>query len=252
MPAVTKVARVCLIFGHPGDDAHREIHARLRLQLTQTLYLRFGLTDDALAVFDGGKSTEPPGDAASSRAQLLALVRATAGAARPDAAVWFIFIGHANQTRTGANFNLSGPDLTEKDLREALDGAAAQGPLVLVCTHAASGRWVRPLAGTNRLILAATRTFDPENETELPVALAAALEAPRTDANGDGLVTLLELFEACRSGVAAIYESRKLIQMESPILEANGDGRATARPAPEDAAAAARIGLPLAPSGKRR
>jgi uncharacterized membrane protein len=246
-PSVTKVARVCLIFGHPGDDEHRELHHGLRLQLTQTLYLRFGLNDQALSVFDSGKFTgKDLGSAPSARDELLALVREAASAARPDAAVWFIFIGHANRSRTGASFNLPGPDLTEKDLREALEEAKAQGPLVLICTQASSGRWVRALAGANRMVFAATQAYEIENETELPSALATALAAPGTDANGDGKITLLELFDACRKGVAAIYKKRNFVQVETPSLDANGDGRATARPAPEDAAAASQISIPIA------
>jgi hypothetical protein len=157
--------------------------------------------------------------------------------------VWFVFIGHGNKTRTGASFNLPGPDLTEKDLRETLEGTPAKGPLVLLCTQAASGRWVRAIAGPGRHILTATRSYDQDNETELPTALVGALGAPETDANGDGVVTLLEIFEACRNGVAMIYEHRRYVQMETPSLDANGDTRATTRPTPADAAAATRIGL---------
>ncbi|MEQ1854004.1 MAG: hypothetical protein ABMA01_20725, partial [Chthoniobacteraceae bacterium] len=64
-----------------------------------------------------------------------------------------------------------------------------------------------------------------------------------TDADGDGVVTLLEIFEACRTGVAMSYERRGYVQMETPSLDANGDTRATTRPTPADAAAAAGIGL---------
>ena len=235
-PLITKVARVCVIFGHPGDDAHRETYKTMRAQLEKAWRARFGVPAEALRI------SESP-----ARDEALALVRESAAAARPDAAVWFLFIGHGNKTRTGAAFNLPGPDLTEKDLREALDTAAARGPLVLLCTQAASGGWVRALAGPQRFIFAATRTYEQDNETELPVALAAALESEHTDANRDGVVTLMEIFEACRVSVAAIYASRGNLPTETPSLDADGDGRASTRPAPGDAAAAARIGLTTQP-----
>jgi uncharacterized membrane protein len=246
-PPVTKIARVCLIFGHPGDNDHREAHLALRLQLTQTFYLRFGLSGDAVSVFDGGKSiAKEDHENPAARDALLALVREAAATARPDAAVWFIFIGHGNQSRTGASFNLPGPDLTEKDLREALDAAQAPGPLVLICTQASSGRWVRSLAGANRFLFTATRSYEMENETELPTILSTVLAAPGSDANADGVISLQELFEACRDGVAKTYKERNFLQMESPSLAAQGSGRTATRLTPTDATAAGQVGLRIA------
>ncbi len=242
-PAVTKAARVCLIFGHPGDDAHREKYRALRMQMAATLQTRFALAPGALTVFDSaGSAAEPP-----PRDHLLAGLRENVAAATPDAATWLIFIGHANSTRTGASFNLPGPDLTETELRNALEQTPPRGPLVFICTQAASGRWVRAIAGEQRFIFAATRSYEQDNETELPAVLASVLAGKGADANGDGVVSLLEIFEQCRTGVQDAFTSRGFLQMETPMLEANGDGRPTARPAPEDAEAAARIGLALAP-----
>lgn len=243
-PPLTKVARVCLIFGHPGDDAHRHHYRDLRLQLTQALFIRFGLADRDLTVFeaagypDGEKQSAPP-----ARDALLTLIREAAGAARPDAAVWFVFIGHANQSRTGASFNLPGLDLTEKDLHETLETASAQGPLVFLCTQASSGRWLRALAGPQHFVLTATRPYEAENETVLPGVLASVLTAPAADTNSDGIITLREIFEACRTGVTENYQKRNFLQTETPSLDANGDGRAATRLSVEDAAAADSIGL---------
>jgi uncharacterized membrane protein len=238
---VTKAARICLIFGHPGDDAHRDKFLTLRTQIAATLQTRFGISSEVLTIFDGAAMSAED----KPREHLLALVREAASAAKPDEAVWFIFVGHANSTRTGASFNLPGPDVTEKDLHDALEQTPANGPLVFICTQAASGRWARALAAGNRLIFAATRAYDQDNETEMPGAFAAALAAPNADTNRDGVVSLFELFDLSRTGVHDTFEKLHFFQMETPTLEANGDGRATAKPSSEDAEGAARIGLAL-------
>jgi uncharacterized membrane protein len=242
---VTKVARVCLIFGNPGDEIHRKVHAKLRTQLERTFRERFGVPGDSLVIFnaDPAAPDAPP----VARDHLLALVKDAAASAQADAATWLIFIGHANATRTGANFQVPGTDVTETDLRQALDAAHPAGPVVILFTTSSSGRLVRSLAGPNRFIFAATRPSDADNETELPAVLATALNAPATDADGDGVVSLLELFQACTSGVRREYSSQGLVQVEMPGLDGNGDGRATQRPTPEDAEPATRIGLKLPP-----
>jgi hypothetical protein len=242
-PIVSKAARVCLIFGHPGDDDHRRKFQFLRSQLVATLQARFALPANSVSIFDAVDIAAEP----APREQLLAFIRDAAATARPDAAVWFIFVGHANSTRTGANFNLPGPDLSEADLRAVLESTPAMGPLVFILTQSVSGRWVRPLAGANRFILSATRPYEQDNETEMPGALAAALAAKDVDANGDGIVSLLELFQRCEANIRQTFAQYEYFQMETPTLEANGDGRPTARPAPEDANAAMRIGLALTP-----
>ncbi len=233
---VTNVARVCLIFGYPGDEEHRTLHAKLRTQLEHTFRQRFGVPADALTIFNAGQP---------ARESLLALVRDAAAKSRPDAATWLIFIGHANATRTGANFQVPGPDVTETDLREALEAAHPSGPVAILFTTSSSGRMVRAIAGPNRLVFAATRASEEDNETELPAVLADALAAPATDANHDGIVSLLELFQACIPAVRKAYASEGFLQKETPGLDGNGDGRATTRPSPEDAEPAARVGLKI-------
>ena len=93
------------------------------------------------------------------------------------------------------------------------------------------------------MIIAASTAADPENETEFPEALAAALEAPATDTNHDGTVSVAELFLACHAGVQQIYQKQGYLIKEHAQLDGNGDGRATQRPAPLDAEPAALVGL---------
>ncbi|MEO7318152.1 MAG: glutamine amidotransferase, partial [Chthoniobacteraceae bacterium] len=247
IPRVTRAAHVCLILGDPGDAGHRERFAKLRSQFERAFRQHFGIPGDRLTNFNADpgerKASTDQGD--DVRKKLMAFVTDAAAKAQPDAATWFVFIGHGNATRTGANFNVPGPDVTEGDLRDALNAAPAAGPVVVLFPTAASGRMVRAMAGPNRLIFAATRPGDEDNEPELPAILADAIESPATDADHDGIVTVLELFQACVPAVRAAYERLGFMQKEMPVLDANGDGRATQRPSHEDAEAAARVGLKI-------
>ena len=92
----------------------------------------------------------------------------------------------------------------------------------------------------------ATTPKDPENETDFPEALALALQSATTDSNGDGLVSVTELFLACHAHVQQIYTRGGFMIKEHAQLDGNGDGRGTQRPSPADAEPAASVGLRLA------
>ncbi len=243
--------RVWIFNGTPGDDEHHEFYEKNLARLRKAFTERFGVPAQNLTVLYGPK--EAGYDGPCTRAALLTQLRQAADSThQPGAApVWLVFQGHANPIPGGANFNLPGPDASTRDIGEALKSASPGATIVVLATTACSGAFVRPLAGPGRIIVTAAVPSDPENETEFPEALAAALEAPETDANHDGAVSVTELFLACHAAVQQIYKRGDYMIKEHAQLDGNGDGRATQRPSPEDAEGAAKVILRVAQKEKK-
>ncbi len=131
------------------------------------------------------------------------------------------------------------------------EGPAPGGTLNLILTTACGGRAVVHAAGPRRAVMAATDAVEGYDETVFPDALIQSLESPSTDADRDGRVSLTELFQAAKGRVDAVYRERGCIQTEHAVLDGDGDGRATRRPAEKDAAAASgpAHSLKIKPSG---
>lgn len=243
--------RVWIFNGTPGDSEHHDFYEKNIARLRQALTGRFGLAAENLTVLYGPQSAGY--DGACTRETLLAeLAKAAESTRKADAApVWLIFQGHANAIAGGANFNLPGPDVSAREIGDALKTAAPKSTIVVLATTACAGAFVRPLAAPGRMVIAATTSADPENETDFPEALADALEDAATDADQDGTVSVTELFLACHARVQQIYAKLGFMVKEHAQLDGDGDGRATQRPSPNDADAASRTGLGILKKEKK-
>jgi hypothetical protein len=242
---------VWIFNGTPGDDEHHTFYEKNIARLRKAFTGRFGIPAENITVLYGPKEAGYDGPC-TREALLVELTRAAAYTHQPGAGpVWLIFQGHANAIAGGANFNLPGPDASARDIGEALKGAAPKAPIVVLATTACSAAFVRPLAAPGRMIIAASTPADPENETEFPEALAMALEAPETDSNRDGMVSVTELFLACHALVQEIYKKQGFMIKEHAQLDGDGDGRGTQRPSPADAEPASLVGLRIVEKEKK-
>jgi len=244
--------RVWIFCGTPGDEEHHAAYERMLTRLRNVLTKRFGVAPADLTVLYGPIEAGYDGECTRTGllAELVNVVTGTKGAeARP---VWLIFLGHSNAIAGGALYNLPGPDISPRELGEALQDADPQTPMVLFATTACSSAFLRPLSGPGRIVVTATSTSDAENETEFPGALVDALESPATDGNKDGFLTVTELFLACHERVLRTYEMEDLMVKEHSRLDGDGDGRGTQRPAAMDAEPASRIGLRIRTVASRK
>lgn len=244
--------RVWIFNGTPGDDEHHDFYEKNIAALRETLTTRFGVPKERLTVLYGPQSAgyDGPCTREALKAELDKIVTFTN---EPGAgAAWIIFQGHANAIAAGANFNLPGPDMSARDIGEALKGAKEGAPMVVLATTACGAAFVKPLAGPGRKIIASTVASDPENETDFPTALADALAAPESDANKDGIVSVTELFLACHESVKKIHDKGGFMLREHSQLDGNGDGRATQRPSPADGEGGATLGLRVTTDAKKK
>lgn len=245
-PSITKATpRVWIFNGTPGDDEHHEFYEQNLASLRKSLTERFAVPSDHITVLYGPKSAGY--DGACTRETMLAeLAKIVTHTQQPDSEpVWIIMEGHANLITGGAMFNLPGPDLSLREIAEALKDCSKTVPLVMLNTTTASADIVRHFSAPGRFIITATSVGDAESETEFPRSLAEVLGADASDTNRDGVLSLTEIFLATNARVLAAYEKDKWIVKEHAQLDGNGDGKATQRPAVEDAEPADRIGLAL-------
>ncbi|MFN0127660.1 MAG: hypothetical protein ACKV19_13345 [Verrucomicrobiales bacterium] len=237
---------VYIVCGAPGDEEHHVVFEKRLAELRRWFIQRVGVPATDVSVYYGPASAGYAGTGTRANVERVcadAVARTKAG--RP---VWLIITGHANEAPGDVRFNLPGGDLSGKDLAGWLAGAGAgegAGPLTLILATACSGRAVKHLAGPNRAVVAATTAAEGADETVFGDCLVEALASPQADANKDGTLTLTEILLATRSAVLSQYKSGGFILTEHAGLDADGDGRATQRPAENDATAASAPGHSL-------
>lgn len=141
------------------------------------------------------------------------------------APLWLVLAGHGTFDGQEARFNLRGPDVTPADLVQWL--VPFRRPLVLIHAFSASAPFLPALAGTNRVIVTATRSGHEVNYARLGDFLAGALADPAADLDHDGQTSLLEAFLAAAARVTEFYQSEGRLATEHALLEDNGDGKGT-------------------------
>ena len=149
--------------------------------------------------------------------------------------VWIFFLGHANSAHSQVRYNLPGPDIRFGEIAAALRTADVSNGMAIFLTTAASGKCLKELAAPGRVLVTATSPAESDNETDFPHALVETLEAPSTDLDADGYVSILEVFSETVRRVRGLYEAQGLVLTECALLDGNGDGRGSALPDEEDA-----------------
>ena len=152
-----------------------------------------------------------------TRDEILRTAREEAKKLLPDGEWWLILVGHGSYDGRRYKFNIKGPDLTDQDLGQLLEGL--DGPrAVVVAGTSSAGALVPALRGVNRVVVAATR--ERERQPPLfPRFFAEAPESPDADRDKNNRVSLLEAFLYSRQKVSAWFEEAGRIQTEHAILD---------------------------------
>lgn len=233
---------VLIISGHPGDAEHREMYAATVETLQAALVERLDVSPERIRVQFGEMAEEvaPPEDVetlavsnvrgGATREEIAAEVADLRKQLQPDDALWTIVIGHAHWNGRNCFLNVPGPDLHQEEFA-ALFADWQLRQQVFFLTTSVSGFFVQPLSGEGRIVISATEADLETNETLFHAALAEVLSSPpeedELDADGDGRITLLDLYVAVTRNVAQRYVADDLLATEHAQLEDNGDGRGT-------------------------
>jgi hypothetical protein len=152
-----------------------------------------------------------------------------AGLQPPDI-LWVFVLGHAHFDGKNSWLNLPGPDMNQAEFGALFAGATCQEQ-VFFMTTAASGFFIKPLSKPGRIVISATEADREVNETLFPHKLAAALAEPpgylEFDQDGDGRLSLLDLYLWSARATAQDYATEMLLATEHAHLDDNGDGRGT-------------------------
>jgi hypothetical protein len=213
-----------VVVGLGGSEEYREQFHNLSMELYTALTERYGLPPDRVVLL--GEKPELAPDrirAVSSRDNILSSLAEIAARARPQDRVMIVVIGHGTAQGEEARVNLTGPDLSGPDLAVALSAFSTQ-PVAVILTESASGGFVQPLSGPNRVIVAATRTVRERNFTEFARFFVQAVTGDGADLDKDGAMSVLEAYLFARAEVERHYQSANELLTEHAILDDNGDG----------------------------
>ncbi len=134
---------------------------------------------------------------------------------------WIVLLGHGTDDGRTAKLNLPGADLDSSELAQALKRITST--VIVVDATSASGGFLAKLAGTNRVIITATRAGAEQNYAHLGEHLAHALTDPKADLDQDGQTSLLELFLHASRATEAYYKEAGLMLSEHALISDNGD-----------------------------
>ena len=216
-----------IVVGLGGEEQYRESFHAEASQIYDALIDRHGLPPENVTYL-GEKVDVAPDmiSMRSTRANVLQLLGEIAQEAEPLDRLFMILIGHGTTGREEPQFNLPGPDLVPSDMTQGLIEFPTQ-TLALVHTGTASGGFIAPLSGPNRILIAATRNERQLNATEFGQFFAAAIAGDDADLDKDEQVSLLEAFLYTRREVERLYENENELLTENAVLDDNGDGTAS-------------------------
>jgi hypothetical protein len=207
------VPTVLLVFGAPGDPefaAQFVEQASLWSQASETAGAR---------KLELGRTPGGTNDLHDLKQQLEAEPKAGL------AELWVVLIGHGTFDGKEARFNLRGPDLTVTELASILKPFTR--PVAVINTASASGPFLKPLAGPNRIVITATRSGYETSFARFGLELARAAASPVADLDQDGQTSLLESFLHASANVLDFYRTQSRLASEHALIDDNGDGFGT-------------------------
>lgn len=160
----------------------------------------------------------------SSKATVESILAKIAAQATPNDRLVILLMGHGVGVASDARIGLPGPDMSAADFAAALGSVKAT--VAFLHTGSASGAFVQALSGSNRIVVAATKSGREQNETIFPNYFVPALTTLVSDTDKDGRVSLLEAFAYAKREVDRQFEQKGLLPTEHAVLDDNGDGEA--------------------------
>jgi hypothetical protein len=213
-----------IVVGIGGTAEYRESFHAEAAQIYTALTTTHGLAKDDVTYLGERVETAPEMISnTSTRANVLQVLGELSQTIGPTDRVLVALIGHGTDQGGEAQLNVPGPDLTPGDFELAAIAFPSQ-PLALVHTGSASGGWVEPLAGPNRVVIAATRTAREQNATEFGQFFAQAIAGEGADLDHDNRVSLLEAFLFAKQETERYYQEQNEMLTEHAVLDDNGDG----------------------------
>jgi hypothetical protein len=209
-----------IISGLSGEEAYDKQFSEWTQKLYGAMIGPLGFAEDQVMVLTEKPIGKEQRATADNVRQTLASLR---NSAKPDSRIFIFFIGHGSFDGKIAKFNLIGPDLSANDYAQLINNLSAREIIVLNMASA-SGEFIKPLSGRNRIIVTATRSGMEQNATNFAHYFIAALGNPEADPDKNGRVSVLEAFNYASKLTTESYEQNGKLATEHALLDDNGDG----------------------------
>jgi hypothetical protein len=170
--------------------------------------------------------------AAATRDALLKALARMAESATDDDETTLLLIGHGAWDGERYKFNVPGPDITDDEIKTALN--RIKGRQVVVLATTASGAAIPALKREKRVVITATRSGTERNAVVFSRYWVEALRNAEADTDKNEVVTALEAFRYADRKTADYYESQKRLATEHPLIEDTGKSDGVRNPGPDN------------------
>jgi hypothetical protein len=227
--------RALIVVGLPGDAEHetlfRETVNAWQKWLTGPLRFPTG----SVRILTAATGTAEAGEQTATLESIRREVSEIRTKLAPAGRLWVMFLGHANLREGHVYFHLPGPDLRDDECGALFQDIPCREQVFWITT-AASGAFLPALSTPGRIVITATQGEQETNETEFPHALAEVCgrEPKSLDQDGDGTISVLDVYLQTIQVVEARYHADKRVATEHALIDDNGDHSGTEHP---DAAA---------------
>jgi hypothetical protein len=218
-----------ILCGHPGDAEHVKSFAETVRKIGDGLAKTVGIPPERQHVlFGADRPKDLPGSTGpATREAVAAAVADVRKALRPEDGLWVICLGHGHHDGRQMWWNLPGPDMSAAEFGKLFADLDCREQ-VFVMTGSLSGYFVAPLARRDRVVIAATEADAETNETTFPGVFAQFLTSGLTvadhDADGDGKLSLFDLYVAVAKEIAQNYAGAEQVATEHQQIDDDGDG----------------------------
>ncbi len=225
-----------LACGLPGDDGHRQRLDDACRKILAAAENTLGIATDRMTVLVGDPTMQsrltessPVAVSVCTRESLEAALISLGAQANSNDECWIVLLGHSHLYNGSSQFNVQGPDFDQTQFA-GWTKSLTSNRQVFWLTMPVSGFWIKPLSNPTRCIVSATEADLEFTGTEMPYALADVLagdgetETVR-DVDGDGVLSLLDLYLAVNLEIHGRFTSMERLQTEHAQLDDNGDGR---------------------------
>jgi hypothetical protein len=234
--AASGTRHALIICGLTGDAPHHALFSQTIETIYAAITTHHGFASENVTLLWSEPKADNDGPALSAsigsatRESLGQATTKVIEALQPQDALWVFILGHAHFDGKNSWLNLPGPDMNQAEFGSLFSSAACREQ-VFFMTTAASGFFIKPLTKPGRIIISATEANREVNETNYPHKLAAALAESTPfvefDVDGDGRLSLLDLYLWSAQATAQDYATEMLLATEHAHLDDNGDGRGT-------------------------
>jgi hypothetical protein len=227
--APPKLRHALIMCGHPGDAEHVKSFSETVHKLGDGLTKTVGIPPERQHILFGADRPKdiPGATGPATREAVMAAITDIKKAVGPEDGLWIICLGHCHHDGRHAWWNLPGPDINAAEFGKLFADLNCREQ-VFVMTTSLSGYFVAPLARRDRVVIAATEADAETNETSFPGVfaqfLSSGLKLPEHDVDGDGKLTLFDLYVLVAKEIAESYAGGELLATEHQQIDDDGDG----------------------------